>query len=780
MNSGSKPLLLGAASLIAPAIANPAMAAETAPQQTDLGSFAVTDTVVVSGTYKADRQSSPKATADLVDTPRSITVVTRQVLEDTSSTTLAEALRTVPGITLGAGEGGNPLGDRPFLRGSDSSNSIYLDGVRDIAATSRETFAVEAIEITRGSDGITNGSGNAGGSINIVTKRPEKRRFFNVDATYGTKDYKRFTADINQPISDFVGARVAAMYHDQGVAGRDYIWQRRWGIAPSLKIGMTGPTSLTLDFYHMQSSELPDQGIPYTRIASSLGAGYTEVAPLSTAPFTTATGGTVQRSRGTFYGLVNRDFRTTNTDGFGARFETQLAKDLKLRNTLRYTNTEQDYLWTLPDDSRGNLYNYGTISRRVNARYSTQDGIVDQLDLSGKFNTGGIQHSFSTGVEYNWQKSTIGTYLSNASTGAIVATAIACPTATTGTSAICTSASTPNPFDAFTGPILKGPGNSQTATDWTTLSAYVFDTITLSDKFMVNLGGRYDRFLTHVLVPSAAPYTANRSPVRRKDDLFTYQAGLVYKPRPNGSVYISTSTAAIAPGSFLAQGQEDNALTATTIDPNDLKVQKTTTYEVGTKWTLFDNNLMLSAALFQTRTTNARATLDNGTVGFIGDKRVRGFELGFSGNINDKWSVFGGWAHMPSVMTNSGFSSVGGAYVVSATTGKRAPNTPLDSVTFNTSYKVTPKITIGGGAIYMAKVYGGYAYGNTAATVRAVYAPSYWRFDANAAYQLTDRVGIKLSALNLTNELYYDQLYASHYAHQAAGRTILGSLSFKY
>jgi catecholate siderophore receptor len=50
------------------------------------------------------------------------------------------------------------------------------------------------------------------------------------------------------------------------------------------------------------------------------------------------------------------------------------------------------------------------------------------------------------------------------------------------------------PFDAFTGPILKGPGNSQTATDWTTLSAYVFDTITLSDKFMVNLGGRYDRF----------------------------------------------------------------------------------------------------------------------------------------------------------------------------------------------------------------------------------------------------------------------------------------------
>lgn len=779
MNSGSKPLLLGAASLIAPAIANPALAAEKAPQQADLGSFAVTDTAVTGGTYKTERQSSPKATADLVDTPRSITVVTRQVLEDTSSTTLAEALRTVPGITLGAGEGGNPLGDRPFLRGSDSSNSIYLDGVRDMAATSRETFAVEAIEITRGSDGITNGSGNAGGSINIVSKRPEKRRFINADASYGTKDYKRFTLDINQPLSDFVGARVAGMYHDQGVAGRDYVWQRRWGIAPSLKIGMTGPTSLTLDFYHMQSSELPDQGIPYTRIASSLPAGYTEVAPLGTDPFTTATGGTVQRNRGTFYGLTNRDFRTTNTDGFGARFETQLAKDLKLRNTLRYTNTEQDYVWTQPDDSRGNVYSYGTVSRRANARYSNQDGLVEQLDLSGKFNTGGIQHSFAAGLEYNWQKSAIGNYYAD-TIGTAIAAPQACATASTGANYICTSASNPNPLDPWTGNIVKAGTGSMTFADWTTLSAYAFDTITLSDKFLVNLGGRYDRYLTHASAALTAPFTGTRTWQRRVDNLFTYQAGLVYKPRPNGSFYVSTSTSAIAPGTFLSQGLEDNALTTANLDPNSLKVQKTTTYEAGTKWNLFHENLAVSLAVFQTRTTNLRVTSDTGAATFIGDKRVRGIELGISGNITDKWSLFGGWAHMPSVMLNSGYTSVGGVYVASATTGKRAPNTPLDSITLNTSYKVTPKFTLGGGAIYMGKVYGGYGYGSTAATVRAVYAPSYWRFDANAAYQLTDHVGIKLSALNLTNKLYYDAVFASHYAHQAAGRTLLASLSLKY
>ena len=768
-----------ALSCIAPALAAPAQAQQ---QEQNLGSFAVTDTAVTSGTYKAERQSSPKATADLIDTPRAVTVITRQVLEDSASTTLSEALRTVPGITMGAGEGGTPLGDRPFLRGSDSSNSIYLDGVRDLAATSRETFAVESIEITKGSDGITNGSGNAGGSINIVSKTPEKRRFINGDATYGSKDYKRFTLDVNQPISDFVGVRVAGMYHDQGVAGRDYVWQRRWGVAPSIKIGLTGPTSLTLDWYHLQTSELPDQGIPYTRSAASLGAGYTEVAPLGTDVFTTASGSTVQRARGAFYGLANRDFRTTNTDAFTAKFEHQLGKDLHIRNTVRYSNTEQDYLWTQPDDSKGNVYSYGTVSRRVNSRYSSQTGVVDQLDLTGKFSTGGIKHSFAAGLEYNWQDSSYGSYYGNGATGTAIAAAIACPTATSGTNAICTSASTPDPLASWSGAVQKGPAVSQTLADWTTLSAYAFDTVTLSDKWLVNLGGRYDRYVTHASAAVAAPFTASRVWQRRKDDLFTYQAGLVYKPRPNGSVYLSTSTSAIAPGSFLAQGAEDNTLTTSGIDANSLKVQKTTTYELGTKWALFEENLAVTLAAFQTLTTNARVTVEGGGAGYAGEKRVRGIELGISGNITDKWSLFGGWAHMPSVMISAGAAQVNSVYVagVSAATGKRATNTPLDSISLNTTYKVTPKLTLGGGAIYMGKVYGGYAYGATTNTVRAVYVPAYWRFDTNAAYQVNDHVALKLSALNLTNKLYYDAAFTSHYAHQAAGRTILATLSVKY
>src|SRR5690606_13018063 len=192
---------------------------------------------------------------------------------------LADVLRTVPGITLGAGEGGNPLGDRPFLRGIDSQNSTYLDGVRDIGAQSREVFAVESIEVTKGSDSTMGGRAGAGGSINLVSKTPQAERFVQASGSVGNADYKRATLDVNVPLNDFVGVRVAGMWHDQDVAGRDEIWSKRWGIAPSLTLGLTGPTQLTASFYHLETEELPEPGVPYTYTLGHAPAGVTQTGP---------------------------------------------------------------------------------------------------------------------------------------------------------------------------------------------------------------------------------------------------------------------------------------------------------------------------------------------------------------------------------------------------------------------------------------------------------------------------------------------------------------------
>ncbi|WP_207080658.1 TonB-dependent siderophore receptor [Novosphingobium sp. KA1] len=773
---------IGLATSAAPALAQDST--EAAPAR--LGGMTVSDTAIDDDGYKVDTLSSPKATAPLIDTPRSITVISSRLLSDTNSTSLAEALRTVPGITMGAGEGGNALGDRPFIRGSDSQASTYLDGVRDIAAQSRETFAVEAIEVTKGSDSVTNGSGNAGGSINLVSKAPKADRFAHLDASYGNDDYKRVTVDVNQPLNDFIGVRINGMWHDQDVAGRDAVWQKRWGVAPSIKFGLNGPTSLQLDWYHLHTSELPDTGIPYLTTISNQPGANDQTAPA----------GTSVRSRDAYYGLADRDFRKTTVDQFTARFQHEFDNGLTLRNTARFSDSSQKYLWTQPDDSKGNVYSYGTVSRRVNSRYSKQQGLVDQLDLSGTFATGVLEHSFTAALEYSWQKSGYGSYYADSTSYTALPTAVTCATATSGSNAICTDLANPNPYDSWTGSIVKGPANSRTLASSETYSASLFDTISLGEHWKLNIGGRYDHYDTDASAAVAKPFTAARTWQHRTDDLFTYQAGLVFKPVSNGTIYVSTATSAIPPGSFLAQGSEDNGLTTAGVSTDDLKVAKTTSYEAGTKWNLFGEALALSFDVFQTRTTNSRTTNPDGGVLNVGTKRIRGFELGFSGNITPEWNVFGGYTYMDSKVLNAGLTATTGTdasgaaakyYAPAAATGHAFPNTPKNSFTLFTNYKVTPQLTLGGGAIYMDKVYGGFSdtrtYTNGVFTIvktRATYVPSYWRFDANASYDITDNIAVRVNALNITNKLYYDQAYSTHYAHQAAGRTVIGTVSFKY
>jgi catecholate siderophore receptor len=312
----------------------------------------------------------------------------------------------------------------------------------------------------------------------------------------------------------------------------------------------------------------------------------------------------------------------------------------------------------------------------------------------------------------------------------------------------------------------------------------------VTDWLLFNLGGRYDRYDTNALGPVSATLP-NPQWINVKNNLWTYQAGVVLKPAKNGTVYFSTSKAAVPPGSFLAQGSEDNAITTVGLNPNDLKVQKTTSYEVGTKWNLFEDSLLLTLDAFQTKTVNARTANPDGTLSYVGTKRVRGIEFSYNGNITANWSVFGGYAYMPSKVTDAGVTAttVGGVTIVApaALTGKPFPNTAKNSFTTFTNYKFTPKLTIGGGAIYMSKVYGGFSDLRTITNgvlviqkTRATYVPSYWRFDANASYDLTDQIKLSVSALNLTNKLYYDQAYSTHYAHQAAGRTVIGTIAVKY
>lgn len=754
-------------------LATPATAQDNSnePNQPRLGGVTVTDTAIDEQGYKVDRAASPKYTAPLLDTPKTVIVLPSQVIRESGSTTFVEALRTVPGITFGAGEGGNPQGDRPFIRGSDAQGSTYIDGIRSVGGQSREIFAIEQIEVVKGGDSTMGGRGSAGGSLNLVSKMPHLGTDALLDASYGTDDYKRVALDANYEVGPNAAVRMNAMWHDADVAKRDVVTYHRWGVSPSVAFGLDTSTRAFINFYHLESDDIPDPGIPFERAGNATQVNTAD--QLQIGPAEVFNGRKVDRS--TFYGLANRDFRRTNIDELLFRFEHDLSDTIHVRSTAKYANNKQAYIITQPDDSQGNVAN-GLVWRRANTRWSDVDSLVGQIDLSGKFDTGSIKHSFSAGFEGSWEQSKRGTFAVNTNVAAGAPAAQRCSAANIA-AFNCTSLFTPNPYDAWANipaggssgvPITKSGVSG--ITEATTYALYAFDTVSFTDSLLLTLGLRQDWYKT---TSRAIPATAASPALRLKDNFLNYQAGLTYKPTSNGSLYVSYAKSTTPAGSLVGEGQEGNAIALTTLD--DLKAEKTNSYEVGTKWEFFDAAMGLNLALFRTETTNARTTGANGLPEYIGERRIEGFEVGFNGKPLPFWSLFGGYTYMDSEIRNAGTGSINN--------GKPFPNTPKHSFTAWSTFDIAGRFQIGGGAIYNSKQYGSFGTvvldnGSTGTIVRSI--PSYWRFDATGSVTITDNVSVRVNVQNLLNKRYYDRTYTTHFVNIAPGRSAFATLSLKY
>jgi catecholate siderophore receptor len=724
-----------------------------------LDATAITGEAQDSTSYQVEKASSPKYTAPLVDTPRSVTVIPQQVLKDTGALNMQDALRTVPGITFGAGEGGNPQGDRPFIRGFDAQGDTYLDGVRDTGSQSREIFAVENIEVSKGPNSAIGGRGAAGGSINLVSKKAHLGNSFDGGFTWGSDQTQRYTLDGNYQFSDTAAGRLNLMSHESNVAGRDKVDYDRWGIAPSLAFGLGTDTRANLDYYHLESNDTPDSGIPYT-IPAGGSAARTKSNP--DKPYA---GG----DHSNFYGL-DRDFRKGRTDTATFAIEHDLSDSLTIKNTLRHGTSMQDYILTQPDDSKGNVNN-GSLWRRANTRVSNTETTTNQTDLFGNFYVAGFKNSFSTGVEYTREESQKSSYNVNTDTTPRTTNVPAssnCTPSMIGASSNynCTSLSNPNPNDPWNGAISRNYAGTDTKAN--TYALYVFDTLELNEQWLVNMGLRYDHFDTDYKSYNAAGTTTSKGD--DTSEFVTGQFGVVYKPAENGSIYASYATSATPPGNTLGEGQEGNPLGGTpdrsgNLLSSDMEPETTKNYEIGTKWDLLNDRLSLTADIFRTEKENARVQVDTTSYENAGKTRVQGVELSASGKITDKWQVFAGYAFMDS-------EQVDGGPMGKANDGNELPNTPKNSASLWTTYQVTPKLTIGGGAFYVDDVYGSVA--NTTMV------DSYVRYDAMASYKLTKNVDLQLNVQNLTNETYYDKAFSTHFANQAAGRTALLSTNFHF
>ncbi len=721
---------------------------------------------------KVDKSANSKFVAPLLDTPKSVSVISKQLIEDTQVTTLSDALRTVPGITLGAGEGGNPNGDRPFIRGYNSESSMYVDGVRNSSSQNREMFAIEQVEITKGSASAMGGAGTTGGSINMISKVAKKGDFLEGSVGAGTDDYQRITLDGNKDFGNGIAARVAVMGHHNDKAGQeDGTEYARAGIAPSITFGLDSDTRATLSYYYLKTDDTPDSGIPYNNPFGAPRTGAIDYRPLN------GNGKPIDVKQGMYYGWKDRDFQKQENQSGTIKLEHDLTDNLTLSNTAVYNKSKNDYLWTNPDDSQGNFYNkpkftnqlVGNVWARANSRVADTDAFTDQLALTGKFNTGRLKHSFNLGAEYSDQETDRTQYIINGenTTGSAYSD---CSKSENVSSGWCTSVQNPN-RGPWTGSISTEGADRYNIENENT-SIYFLDSIEFSPQWILDLGLRWDDYsakqtMTYgtrnsaVLGSSTTPPTAkagDKVAIKNDSDFINYQVGLVYKPVENGSIYASYATSSNPVGVDGGDGSE--GITAAI---QNLKPEEVRTMELGTKWDVLNEKLNLTAAIFRTEKTNTRATADDGTTKNIGETRVDGFELGVNGNITDKWALSAGYTYLDSELVDDG---------TGLNDGKQVQNVAKNSATLWTTYQVIPQLTLGAGAIAMDKV-----YGNAANTK---WVPGYVRYDAMARYNVNKNVDLQLNVNNLADTRYFTKAYSSHYATEAEGRSAVLSLNFKY
>ncbi len=704
-----------------PAVAQQAAPATTKPIEVPAASVEGERPNDPATSYKVDEAQSPKFTAPLLDTPKSVTVITREVMEERGTPSLQDVMRTIPGITLGQGEGGSPNGDRPSIRGFQSDANVTLDGMRLGGMQNSDSFNLDSIEVIKGPSSAYGGRGSAGGSVNMVSKTAKASNFQEGSVTFGTDMTKRVTGDVNYSVNNDVAVRLNAMYHDADVAGRDEVTVNRWGVAPTITLGMNSPTKAIISFYHMQSDDIPDYGHPYNPV----------------------TGYPVDVDRDNFYGLTKRDFLNTQVDAATVKLEHEFNENFTLMNSTRYSVSSNVQIVTTPNDSAPNNIQNGLVYRSPKSRNSQAELIVNQTDLKGKFETFDLKHSYITGFEISKERNrnrgfSINAGVSNQCTALQI------------TLGNCTNLINPDPDDNWDGTI--GPNGAFTETHVDTCALYAFDTIEFNPQWSINFGLRYDDFKT--TSETLTSVSANEA------TFTTYQAGIVYKPLPFGSIYVAYGTSATPSGTAAGEGTDNLAAANDSLAP-----EENVSYELGTKWDLFRGKMTATGAIFRNEKTNARVVgPTNADNQLIGKQRIDGLELGLAGAITDKWKVFGGYSFMKSEILDDG--------PFATDEGNDVPNTPEHSLSLWSTYDILKDITLGGGAIFMSS-----REGNVQNTK---WVPDYWRFDAMASYKLNDTVDFRLNINNLFDETYYDKPYTNHMAGVAPGRVALLTTNFKF
>jgi catecholate siderophore receptor len=614
-----------------------------------------------------------------------------------------------------------------------------VDNVRDFGGYSRDSFNLEQVEVSKGPASSYAGRGSTGGSINLVSKTPHLDPFYTGSFGVGTEDYKRLTLDVNQPISKSpvpgTALRLNGMWTDTGTAGRDVIQDERWGLAPSLALGLGTPTRLTLSYFHLDQDNLPGYGIPWVPTNGGPLRAYGNKAP------------PVDYSN--FYGLKS-DFERTRTDIPTALIEHDFNESFSLRNLTRFGRNDRDSVYTSPRFV--NLATSPAVNRQFQSRDQVDKIFANQTDFTSRFDTWRLNHTLVTSLDYTHETSI--NYARAVVTNGVPIGGGAAATAPYA------DLFNPNPNDERFGANRRTGAFADAKAD--TVGISLFDTIKFTEQWQVNGGVRFDHFDADFKSIGTNGVPTGGTPLSRTDDLVSWRAGLIYKPKPNGSIYAAYGTSFNPSAEALSLTTNVSAASANfKTDPEESR-----TFEVGTKWDLFENRLALSLALFRTEKGNARTEDPGDTEDVLvlrGKQRVDGVEVGAAGSITKDWKVFAGYAHMESKIVSSRDP---------AEKGNELSNTPENTFTLWTMYQLPWDLEIGGGAQFVDS-----RFSANGANRRE--APGYFLFDATVGYKVSKNFSLRLNVYNLADERYIDRVGGGHFV-PGAGRSALLTASLNF
>lgn len=735
--------------------------AQAAEVDAPMTTAAPADSTEVSGVKVDARKtgpSSPKNTAKPLDTPQTVTVVSRGLIEAQNLLSLRDILSTVPGITFGAGEGGGGFGDSINLRGYSANNDLTIDGVRDSAQYSRsDPFNLEQLEVTNGANGVYSGSGSVGGTINLVSKRPSRRDSTTVTGGVGTDGYLRATIDANHLVTDDIAVRLNAMAHQNDAPGRDVETFERWGIAPSVTFGINGPTQFTVLYTHQEDTNTPQYGVPFYNGRPVPGI-----------------------DKANYYGYSNVDTQEQTVDVVTGIIDHQFSDNFSVRNLARYqkvtqltivdppqgtfclANGQKPVAWSqsttatnisgytacLATDPAAGLYQPS--GPRGNLRDSENTLLYNQTDATVIFATGGFKHKLVVGAAFlseDYHLDT-GNILRNAN----------------GTAVVLPLMNIANPNTVYAGPrnyirasIQDGQRQNQ--------AVYAFDNVEFNDKISLNFGLRYEHNEGENRSDTYSTATATLGAVtpgltfRNDEALFSYRFGLVYKPVPNASLYVAYGNSQ-TPSQATVNGSGSCSAATCTVDPEEAE-----NIELGAKWDIHGGRMSLTAAVFRNDRTNYKVASGDPTVPdqqLDGSARVDGVALGASGRVTDKWSVFANYTYLDSKVLQ-GVSDFNVRAGLDFTKGDPLTSVPDHAFSLFTTYDLPRDIQLGYGLTYQGEYYltqhaqitGSVPPART--TIPLVTAEDYWVHRATVSWRATRALELRLNVNNLLDEEYYSR-----------------------